>query len=380
VTAGATADVEAFSRMVASIYDAAVDPGLWPSALRVVRDFAGGQCATLFSKDVLSLTGGVFHDDGGIDPGYRQAYFDQFIRFDPASTAQYYARIGEPMATEDLVPYGEFLKTRFYREWARPQGLVDFASVALEKSSTMVAMFGVFRHERHGLVDEAMRDRLRLVAPHIGRAVGVARLLERQTSIVGDLAATLDGLRTAVLLVDASGGLRHANVAAQALLARGSVLRVDHGRLSAVSGEAEAMLTRMLGPATTGDTGLGPETVTVTLGMDGNADVVGHVLPLSPKRSLGVGLGSVLALLVSPRPLLLTSTPELVARRYGLTPAELRIFLTITKLGGIAETAAALGLRQTTVKFHLKNLYLKTGVHRQVGLVKLLADFAQPLP
>ena len=57
--------------------------------------------------------------------------------------------------------------------------------------------------------------------------------------------------------------------------------------------------------------------------MDGNADVVGHVLPLSPKRSLGVGLGSVLALLVSPRPLLLTSTPELVARRYGLTPAEI---------------------------------------------------------
>lgn len=136
---GVVRDVEAFSSMVAGIYDAALDPGLWPAALGIVRDFAGGQCATLFSKDVLSLTGGVFHDDGGIDPGYRQAYFDQFIRLDPASTAQYYAQIDEPMATADLLSYDEFLTTRFYREWAKPQGLVDFASVALEKSSTAVS-------------------------------------------------------------------------------------------------------------------------------------------------------------------------------------------------------------------------------------------------
>ena len=86
-----------------------------------------------------------------------------------------------------------------------------------------------------------------------------------------------------------------------------------------------------------------------------------------------------LALLISPRPGLATSVPELVGRRYGLTPAELRILLTISELGGISETAEALGLRQTTVKFHLKNLYLKTGTHRQAGLVRLLADFAAPI-
>lgn len=376
---GVVRDVEAFSSMVAGIYDAALDPGLWPAALGIVRDFAGGQCATLFSKDVLSLTGGVFHDDGGIDPGYRQAYFDQFIRLDPASTAQYYAQIDEPMATADLLSYDEFLTTRFYREWAKPQGLVDFASVALEKSSTAVSMFGVFRHRRHGRVDESMRGRLRLVAPHIRRAVAVARLLERHQSANADLAGTLDGLRTAVLLIDAGGRLRHANAAAHALLVRGSVLRIVHGRLAAASHEASAMLARILAPGAHDDLGLGLETVAVPLGRDDNGEVIAHALPLSSTRTLGVGRGAVLALLISPRPGLATSVPELVGRRYGLTPAELRILLTITELGGISETAEALGLRQTTVKFHLKNLYLKTGTHRQAGLVRLLADFAAPI-
>lgn len=376
---GVVRDVEAFSSMVAGIYDAALDPGLWPAALSIVRDFAGGQCATLFSKDVLSLTGGVFHDDGGIDPGYRQAYFDQFIRLDPASTAQYYAQIDEPMATADLLSYDEFLTTRFYREWAKPQGLVDFASVALEKSSTAVSMFGVFRHRRHGRVDESMRGRLRLVAPHIRRAVAVARLLERHQSANADLAGTLDGLRTAVLLIDAGGRLRHANAAAHALLVRGSVLRIVHGRLAAASQEASATLARILAPGAHDDLGLGLETVAVPLGRDDNGEVIAHALPLSSTRTLGVGRGAVLALLISPRPGLATSVPELVGRRYGLTPAELRILLTITELGGISETAEALGLRQTTVKFHLKNLYLKTGPHRQAGLVRLLADFAAPI-
>jgi hypothetical protein len=35
--------------------------------------------------------------------------------------------------------------TRFYRERAKPQGLVDFVSAVLDRSTTRVAMFGMFR-------------------------------------------------------------------------------------------------------------------------------------------------------------------------------------------------------------------------------------------
>lgn len=66
--------------------------------------------------------------------------------------------------------YDEFLQTRFYREWARPQRLVDFVSAVLDKSTTGAALFGVFRHQRDGVVDEAiveaaLRPTMRFVEP-----------------------------------------------------------------------------------------------------------------------------------------------------------------------------------------------------------------------
>uniref|UniRef100_UPI0019546912 hypothetical protein n=1 Tax=Escherichia coli TaxID=562 RepID=UPI0019546912 len=81
-------------------------------------------------------------------------YFARYIELDPTTSGQYFAEIGEPISTADLLPYEEFVETRFYKEWARPQGGGDFVGAVLDKTATSVAMFGVFRHERDGLADD----------------------------------------------------------------------------------------------------------------------------------------------------------------------------------------------------------------------------------
>ena len=47
----------------------------------------------------------------------------------PSTTAHFIAQIGEPVATEDVIAYDEFMETRFYKEWAKPQQLVDCLNV-----------------------------------------------------------------------------------------------------------------------------------------------------------------------------------------------------------------------------------------------------------
>ena len=91
--------------------------------------------------------------------------------FADPTTGHYFAELEQPTGVADLMPYHEFLETRFYREWVRPQGLVDFVTAVLDKSTASVAMFGVFRHERNGVVDDDARHRMRLIVPHIRRAV-----------------------------------------------------------------------------------------------------------------------------------------------------------------------------------------------------------------
>jgi DNA-binding CsgD family transcriptional regulator len=68
-----------------------------------------------------------------------------------------------------------------------------------------------------------------------------------------------------------------------------------------------------------------------------------------------------------------------IAKAYKLTPTELRILLAIAEIGGVSEVAEAFGVSETTIKFHLKNLFDKTGARRQTDLVRLLAGFATPL-
>src|SRR5262245_1392636 len=147
-------ETDLLSALVGDVYDAALDPALWPDVLRAIAEFVGGPAAALFWKNAGERTGDVYYDSGGIQPRYVQLYFDKYIKLDPATAGQFFAEVEEPVATADLIPYDEFRETRFYREWAQPQGLVDFVGAVLDKSATSVAMVGVFRHERDGIVDD----------------------------------------------------------------------------------------------------------------------------------------------------------------------------------------------------------------------------------
>jgi len=164
-------EAEELSALIGDIYDAALDPKLWPQVLPRTAQFVGGPAAALFSKDAARKNGDVAYDCG-IDPYYRKLYFEKYIKLDPLTIAHFYAEIEKPVAVTDIMSYAEFLETRAYQEWGRPQGLVDVLNVALDKTATSAAMYCVFRHERDGRVDDVMRRRMRLIVPHLRRSGG----------------------------------------------------------------------------------------------------------------------------------------------------------------------------------------------------------------
>jgi DNA-binding CsgD family transcriptional regulator len=73
------------------------------------------------------------------------------------------------------------------------------------------------------------------------------------------------------------------------------------------------------------------------------------------------------------------SPPEVVARTFKLTMAEIRVLFAIVEVGGVPEVADVLGIAPTTVRTHLSRVYEKTRVSRQADLVKLVARFVSPL-
>jgi DNA-binding CsgD family transcriptional regulator len=379
VFSGNVTDQEELSLFIGEIYDAAIDASRWRSVLAKAAKFIGGSSAALFSKDAVSGAGNIYHEFG-TDPHYRQLYFDKYVKLDPATTGHFFAEVEQPISVTDLMPYDEFLESRFYREWVQPQGVVDFLAVVLDKSVTSVAMFGVFRHESDGLVDEEARQRISLIIPHIRRAVLVSRGIDLKTTEAATFADTLDGLSAGMCLLDADGRVVHTNRAGRAILAMNDFLSESGGCITARDRDVERRLQDLLSAARGGDPAIGTEGADLPLRAQDGTRYVAHVLPLTSgvRRRAGIAYSAVAALFIRKSTIEVPSTPEVIARAYHLTPTELRVLLAIVEVGRVPEVAVALGVAESTVKTHLGHLFEKTGVTRQADLVKIVAGFSTP--
>jgi DNA-binding CsgD family transcriptional regulator len=369
------------SGLIGNIYDAALDPALWAGVLASVSDFVDGCATALYWKDATRKSGNVYYEDGGIDLQYKQLYFEQYVKLDPTTTGHYFAEIEQPVSTNDLMPYAEFLETRFYKEWVQPQGLVDSLTAVLDKSQSSAALVTVFRHERHGLVDDETRRRMRLIVPHMRRAVLIGHVIDLKTAEAASLADTLDGLTAGMFLVDDTARIVHANASGHVMLADDDFLCASDGRLVAADGQTDRKLREIFGAAGSGDAAVGVKGIAVPLSSREGESYVAHVLPLTSgaRRRAGANYAAVAAVFVHKAALDTPSPPEVIAKAFGLTASELRVLLGIVEVGGVSETAVALGVAEATVKTHLHHLFAKTGTSRQAELVKLVAGFSNPL-
>ena len=358
--------------LVESIYDAGLDPSLWNDVVAGIRDFVGGQACGLFSKDSISKFG-ITHYYCGADPHYIQLYSETHSKFDPLTVLPPHGKI---VSIPDLVNFDEYRRGRFYQEWMRPQGCSDAANVVLEKSNASCPVMMTVLSGRR-MVDAKMKHQMSLIVPHASRALRVHRAINSKLTLATALADVLDNLSSGIFLLDSCCHVVHANASGYAMLEADDVLRIIAGQL--VTSGAEANQTLREAFAARDDAAwLGGHAIPL-LSPKGER-YVAHILPLSSvlrngneRRSDAVG-----ALLLRKVTLGGQSYGELIARAFDLTPAELRVFLSIVEVGGVPETAVALGIAETTVKTHLHRVFAKTGVSRQADLVKLAAGFSNP--
>ncbi|WP_375309560.1 helix-turn-helix transcriptional regulator [Bradyrhizobium sp. A5] len=361
--------------LVESIYDAGLDPTLWNNAVAGIRDFVGGQACGLFSKDSISKFG-VTHYYCGADPHYIQLYSETHSKFDPLSVLP---PQGEIVSIPDLVNFDEYRRGRFYQEWMQPQGCSDAANVVLDKSNASCPVMMTVLSGRR-MVDPAMKQRLSLIVPHASRALLINRAITSQLTLATALADVLDNLASGIFLLDAACRVVHANSAGHALLAADDVVRSVAGQLVTSSTEANQTLREAF-TAGSDIALLAARGHAIPLLSPSGERYVAHVLPLSSVLRNGNErvVDAAGALLLRRVSLGGQSYGELIARTFDLTPAELRVFLSIVEVGGVPETAAALGIAETTTKTHLHRVFAKTGVSRQADLVKLAAGFSNPL-
>src|SRR5262249_544183 len=153
--------------------------------------------------------------------------------------------------------------TRYDNAWAQPRGFVDCVHGILDKWATGATQVSVQRHEASGPVDDATHARMRLIEPHLRRAMIVGNVIDLRRAEAATLVKLVDGISAAMFLVSAGGRIVHANASGHAMLAQGSLLRAAGGRLAPIDAEAELALCEAM--ADGGDAAVGVQGIAVPL-------------------------------------------------------------------------------------------------------------------
>ena len=177
-------EAEELSRVIGDIYDASLDPGLWPTAIESVCRYVGAASAGLHSQDSISRTTDALFwwGDASSAQHYFEAYRETYGRLNPIFPGVIFFDLEQPVAVPEIISCEEFVETRFFREWLLPQSLMDGLFSNLEKGVTSCAVFTAMRHAGQGPVDDRMRRRFELVTPHIRRSMLIGKAIDLHLS------------------------------------------------------------------------------------------------------------------------------------------------------------------------------------------------------
>lgn len=369
------------SHLIGLIYDCVIDPARWQVAVDAMREHLGTPNASLSvielatGNPLAQVASGIPAEWLGEMPKYAHAFTDCWGG--PARINQFPS--DEPVLVSEAVTIERLQRNDYFVQWARPQGLIDCLGLFSQVDGIRFAGVGCGIHEALPF-QEFQRSSLRLLAPHIRRAISISGLLNMKSVAADTLDAALDALTPPIVLVAADLAVVHANSAAREMLRDRDPIRNAGGRLALPHPQGTTALADAVARCADGVVALGQRGIGIpTRRRDGSPAIV-HVMPLARKASRpGVEQRAVAAVFAAPAAAPPQMPAAALALLYDLTPAETRVLELVVEGKAPAEVANHLGISLTTAKTHLQRVFQKTDCNRQADLVRLIGSLKLPV-
>ncbi len=356
------------ARTIDQFYEAAANPSLWPQALDRLARLSGARGCILVTPGVMP--GELPCSPAMDEPTARYFAEDWHLRDHRTEMTQSLPDFSGVVTDQDLFTPETMVKSEFYRDFALPMDVPWFAGARLTGvSGREFIAFALQRAAREGHFTPGEVARLAAMLPQLRNAGAMALHLARIRSASMIEGLTLSG--QAAILLGRSGQVLDLTPAAEARLGNGLFIR--QMRLRATQPSDDSSLTGLISLA------CDQPDAFLEHASPGPLSIGGQKLRLMPvRRSAEDIFGQIGALvLLSTRKTQRRLAPEFLRLRLGLTPREAEIMQHMGEGARPATIAERLGISPATVRFHLKILYSKTGIHRQSDLVTLYLQLAQ---
>ncbi|MBG0808378.1 helix-turn-helix transcriptional regulator [Methylosinus sp. H3A] len=357
-----------FEALADRIYEAAVVPEFWPEVLDAISTLSGSVGGILFATNAQF---------SGWTASPRMApMFAEFVERGWAARNPRPAR-GRAFNAAGFVSDHELFSPEEMDAdptyaYLRSQGLGWCAGKIAIPPTGDTLIFSWEKRFADGPFDRAMLDSLDAIGGHLARAALIAaRLgLERARAAAETMRAL--GLPAAVL------SRSHRLLLANDLFARFVPSLVQDRRERAIITDmrVDALFAQALARLRIVGAPAGLQSLPVPA-REGNRPLVLHLAPIRGAAQDVFAAGDILLIVTE---LTIGATPDaaLLQGLFDLTPAEARVARAIAAGRPASEIAGAHGVSAETVRTQLRAVFAKTGVSRQVDLVRLLSGATLP--
>ena len=212
--------------------------------------------------------------------------------------------------------------------------------------------------------------------PHVRQYVSIRQALVDAEALGTSLASLLENTWSGIIHLDRWGRIVAANDRASAMLRRGDGLSDQGGYLQARLPADNARLQRLLARALPPFGGQGDSGSMMVRRLLGLPQLVLHLSPVAD-RQLDIRARRVAALALVVEPASRTRIDRgLVAEVLGLTPTESEVAVLLAEGNTVRDIARATGRSESTVRWHIKHIFNKHGINRQLELVQLVLSLA----
>ncbi len=350
--------------MIGVIYDSILAPNSWQDVLGRLCDALDAKAASINVVNPIAGKASLFVEHG-TEPAWTELLLRRYAAMSPIGAAVLMAELDQPVGAFDFIDEDEFVESRFYQEWCRPQGYHDMLGALIAKRPHEVGALSTTRTRDKGRFTGEHREIIGTVAPHVRRAVTISGLLERRTIEKNAFVGIVDQLAVAIVLVDRQGRVQRMNAAGDAMAAAGQIFGAPDGALTLATKEA----TLALHQALAGDLDQ-PTLIPVATGSGHR--FMAAVMQAEPRSGL-------YAVLINEPEMEIPPIGKHLAQLFSLTPREVAVLMPLVEGKTIEETAETLGISQATARTHLSRIMAKTRTTRQAELLQTVMRAIPPL-
>ena len=367
---GASLSLDQFSRMLDTVYDAALDPAGWTNCLDLIRRELAGNYASLIVRP------GSADDIGMIVSNSQEhrsiALGNPYIMMSPFT--------GMPsdrlVTNSDVLTEADWRASSYYKDWCQPLGVFHVMAADIEVSNGAVYGFRITRPESappFSPQDLALGRRL---LPHIKRALNLHLSTHQDRKVISLYSHAMAQLMVGVIVLDQDRNVIECNPAATAILEMSDGLRIVGDQLDASYPNENRVLQRLIRDAL-----IHPKAAKMSL-----TDALSISRP-SGQHSWGVVVQSIasdqwtegkqrpsVAVFVRDAEGQAHPPIRLTQQLFQLTPAETALAIELANGLSLDEASDLLGIKRNTARAHLRSIFSKTGVRRQTELVRIFLN------